>query len=119
MDTNVLGEHTRRLQLQEKAKENPEALLKGSTGEPEKKTDSLQIAYKIPEGLHYPDTNAWITNLVNQYKEILGVTDGVSFEENKSPNTQSTVTITLTDDAFEKMGALQNLAGKQPSGRTP
>lgn len=122
MDTNVptaAGEHTRRLKLQEKARENLDELLKDSIGKPETKTDSLKITYKIPEGLHYPDTNTFKVNLVDQYKKILGVTEGVSPGEIENSGNQSTVTITLTGEAFDKMGALQTLVAQQQTGRTP
>jgi hypothetical protein len=122
MDTNVptaAGEHTRRLKLQEKARENLDELLKDSIGKPETKTDSLKITYKIPEGLQYPQTNTWLSNLVGQYEKILGVKKGISYEENKSSGKSSTVTITLTGEAFDKMGALQTLVAQQQTGRTP
>ncbi len=126
MDTNLpptMGEHTQRLRLQEKAKENLDKLLNGSIGAPETKmTDgknSLKITYQIPEGLQHPYTNVLISNLVRQYKEMLGVQDGVSPGEIENSGNQSTVTITLTGEAHDKMGALQTLVAQQQTGRTP
>jgi hypothetical protein len=126
MDTNlppIIGEHTAQLGERKKAKSHLDTLLEGSIGKPEKKMsegkDSLQITYEIPEGLQYPYTNTFTVNLVDQYKDTLGVRDGISPGEIEKSSDKSTVTITLTGAAFDKMVALQKLAEKQPSGRTP
>ena len=126
MDTNLppaMGKHVEQLNAQRNAKENLDKLLNGSIGAPETKMtggkDSLQITYPIPDGLQYPDTNTFTVNIVDQYKKILGVTEGVSPGEIENSGNQSTVTITLTGQAFDKMVALQTLVAQQQSGRTP
>ena len=126
MDTNLpppMRKHVEQLNAQRDPKKNLDNLLKGSIGTPETTmTDgknSLKITYPIPEGLQHPYTNVLISNLVRQYKEMLGVQDGVSPGEIENSGNQSTVTITLTGEAHDKMEALQKLAEKQPSGCTP
>lgn len=124
MDTNLppeVADHARRVVLQKKARHDLRAIFEGSTGKFENDTSlrSFKIHYNADKNLVHPEGDVWISNLVEQYNKILGVTEGVSYEEKKSSGEQSTATITLTGKAYDKMEALQTLVAQQQSGRTP